>query len=58
MSKFKFHTGEVIEVVDPRLIDLIKKDKRYVEVKDKVEVIETNDEKPVKKTKTSRKSGK
>lgn len=33
--KLKFHTGAIIEVNDEHLLKLLKKDKRYTEVKNK-----------------------
>ena len=33
--KLKFHTGEIIEVNDEHLLKILKKDKRYTEVKPK-----------------------
>ena len=32
--KLKFHTGEIIEVNDEFLLSVLKKDKRYTEVKE------------------------
>lgn len=33
--KLKFHTGTIIEVNDEHLLKILKKDKRYTEVKNK-----------------------
>lgn len=55
--KFKFETGEVIEVFDMHIIKLLQSDKRYVEVKD-VAVTTDNEEPKVEKPKSTRKSGK
>lgn len=33
--KLKFHTGTIIEVNDEHLLKILKKDKRYTEVKSK-----------------------
>ena len=54
--KFKFETGQVIDVVDEHIIKLLKADKRYVEVKN--EVTEKTVEPQVEKPKATRKSGK
>lgn len=53
--KFKFETGEIIEVLDEHIIKLLKADKRYTEVKDVT--VPVTEEKPVEK-KTSKKGGK
>ena len=55
--KFKFETGEVIEVFDENVIKLLKADKRYSEVKN-VPVNIENEEPKVEKQKSTRKSGK
>ena len=54
--KFKFETGTVIEITDERIIDIIRKDKRYTEVKEVASKV--SEEITVEKPKTARKGGK
>ena len=40
MTKFIFETGEVIEVTDKAIVEVLRADKRYKELKDNEEVQE------------------
>ena len=49
--KFKFENGTIVDTNDVHIINILRNDKRYTEVKLEKVVVETNDETQVAKPK-------